>query len=73
MSFRNYTLLALVVFLAVCSATYYTEIVPVPPVAFILFTALILIAFQLEDGKLARILGELNRAFHDDLAHRGHH
>jgi hypothetical protein len=72
MSIRNYSLLAFAVFILVCTLTHYTRIVPVPPVAILLFAGLTGLAFQMEDGKLSRMLHEILSALHDDRRHHAH-
>ena len=67
MSIRNFTLLAVVLFVVACAGAYWTKIVPVPPIAIVSFVALTGLAFQMEDNKLARKFSEFLAAF------RAHH
>jgi hypothetical protein len=72
MSLRNFSPLAVVIFLLACVGAYFSRIVPVPPIAVVVILALTGIAFQLEDGKLARMIGDFLDAFRDHHDH-GHH
>jgi hypothetical protein len=72
MSIRHYNLLAVCIFVLICVGTYYTRIAPVVPVALLAFAGLTGVAFQLEDGKLARMFKEILSAFHNDRAHHVH-
>ena len=71
MSIRNYSLLAMAVFVVVCVATHFT-VVPVAPIAILLFVGLTGLAFQMEDGKLWHELQEILSALHNDRHHHAH-
>ena len=72
MSIRNFSPLAVGIFVAACAATHFSRIVPVAPVAILVFGGLVGIAFQLEDGKLIRMFHEILDAFHNDRVHHVH-
>ena len=75
MSIRNYSLLAVVLFIVACAGAYFSRIVPVPPIAIVSFAALTGLAFQMEDSKLAGKFSEYVAALrknHGSSAHHAH-
>ena len=63
MTIRHFIPLALLIIVAFGTAAHYTN-VPVPPVVIIASFALVILAFQLEEGRLVDIFKEIAAAFH---------
>jgi len=72
MTVRQYTPLGIAIFFGICALAHYTHVVPVPLVAIISFAALTGLAFEVEDGKLGRMVHELMEAFHQGSHHHAH-